>query len=181
MIQDLGNGWVAEMEWKDDEYGGGPAGLLIRPVDPESPPTGGISSSVVRGINFRAASAKLHSDLAARPKGIVTDVEERGRADRISRIREASAGGITPTYLALLSSEYVRRADRGQAKLVEQLAEELGKPLQTVRGHLWQARKQGLLLGSAGKKGGTLSAEAMTILRQLPPNNRSLVDLDPPG
>ncbi|NKS29581.1 hypothetical protein GS534_02995 [Rhodococcus hoagii] len=181
VIQDLGNGWVAELEWREGEFGGGPAGLLIRPADPEAPPKGGLSSSVVRGVNFRAASAELRNDLAARPKGLLADIEEKGRSARIARLRDASVEGLTTTYLALLASEYVQRVERGLPKPVERLAEDLGKPLQTVRGHLWQARKQGLLLGSAGKKGGVLSVEAMTILQQLPPHDRSLIHPDRPG
>lgn len=42
-----------------------------------------------------------------------------------------------------------------------------GLSTSTVRGHLWQARKRGLLGGSPGKKGGALSKEAEEILGRI--------------
>jgi DNA-binding IscR family transcriptional regulator len=72
-------------------------------------------------------------------------------------------------------------SNNGQTKPVERLAEDLGKPLQTIRGHLWQARKRGFLKGSPGRKGGDLSIEAMTILQQMPKQPPSLIDADPPA
>lgn len=165
MFQNVGE-WVVEMEWRDGDYQGGPAGLYIRPTDPESPPPGGISSTVLRGINFREAAAELHADLAKRPRGILDEVE-KARARHAQQLRDELAKGVSVEYLAKLSSEYVWRVNRGQPKPVERIAQDLGKSLQTVRGHLWQARKQGLLTGSAGRKGGDLTTKAMTLLQQM--------------
>ena len=79
----------------------------------------------------------------------------------IELVREALAEGITDHYLALLSIEYVGRVNAGQLKPVDRIAQELGKSLGTVKGHLWQARKRDLLIGgSAGRKGGEISEKA---------------------
>ena len=70
-------------------------------------------------------------------------------------------GGITDAYLVLLAMEYISAVDRGEPKPVDRIAGELGKSVGTVKGHLWQARKRGLLKGgSAGRKGGYIPPEA---------------------
>lgn len=185
------DGWIVEMEWRDDLQGG-PAGLLIRPVDPDEVPTGGVSSTVLRSINFREASAKLHDNIARYPDGWKSPTKAAqakldNERDRIAQVRDALASGITPEYIALLSVEYVTRVERGDTKPVEQIADDLGKGLQTVRGHLWRARREGYLTGSAGRKGGTLTEQSKAIVRKLPKPPKhtaeptSLVDVDPPG
>ncbi|OBA84677.1 hypothetical protein A5642_25855 [Mycolicibacterium mucogenicum] len=113
--------------------------------------------------------------------------QEAREAQSIERLRNQLANGITVEYLAMLASTYVRRVKGGQPKPVDQIAADLGKPLQTIRGHLWQARKQDLLTGSPGRKGGDLTAEAMRILQQMPkpPKSKqppkSLIRDDPPA
>lgn len=182
MFQDLGDDWVAEMTWREGDYQGGPAGIWIHLKDPDQPPQGGLSSTVLRGIDFRAAKAELHKQLESHPhgwRGSPAKQQERA-AERLERLRYQLSKGITPEYLALLSSNYVLRVKDGQPKPVERLADELDKPLQTIRGHLWQARKQGLLTGSAGRKGGDLTPEAMAIIQNMPKQSTSLIDADPP-
>jgi hypothetical protein len=57
--------------------------------------------------------------------------------------------------------EYVRRVNAGQQKPVDHLAEEFGRSLGTVKGHLGRHGTRGLLEGgSAGRKGGQISDEA---------------------
>ncbi|WP_071289830.1 sigma-70 family RNA polymerase sigma factor [Mycolicibacterium llatzerense] len=188
VFQNIGDDWTVEMQWKAGDYEGGPAAIWIHPVDPDNPPSGGLSSTVLRSINFRAAKDKLVSDLAAESRGSRTRAAKQAEREEqaVEQLRHQLAKGITPEYLALLSSNYVRRVTSGQPKPVEQIAADLGKPLQTVRGHLWQARKQGLLTGSAGRKGGDLTVEAMTILQRMsasekPKKRPSLIHDDPPA
>ncbi len=88
----------------------------------------------------------------------------------MNRVRAELAHGVTDEYLALLSSAYVSATKRIDSNPNEYLAEHLGKSVQTIRGHLWKARKQGLLTGSAGRKGGALTPEATAILERLVPN-----------
>jgi hypothetical protein len=82
-------------------------------------------------------------------------------------------GGVTPQYLALLASQYVRAAERGQANINDYLADLVGRPVGTVRGHLIRARRDGLLTGSHGKKGGQLSDDAKALVE---PFARSWLD-----
>jgi hypothetical protein len=187
-FQEIG-GWTVEMTWREGDYQGGPAGMWIRPTDTDSPPQGGLSSTVLRQIDFRKAKDNLVKDLEARPHGWRgTPDQQRARdAERVERIRYQLAKGISPEYLALLASNYILRVNSGQPKPVESLADDLGKPLQTIRGHLWRARKDGLLSGSAGRKGGDLTVKAMTILQQMPKpapqpqQAMSLIYDDPPA
>jgi hypothetical protein len=46
-----------------------------------------------------------------------------------------AAGGVGDDYLALLADEYVRAVNRGQPKVIDYLAELIGKLVSTVRGH----------------------------------------------
>ncbi|QSE88917.1 hypothetical protein JWS13_10015 [Rhodococcus pseudokoreensis] len=166
---DLGPDWIVRMAWPEEgDIQGGPIELLVTPSDPQAYPAGGISSTVLRSVDFRAATAQLRRQLASADRWRRrSDEYETGR---IERIRDALAKGITPEYLALLSSAYVSRVNSGQAKPVERLAEDIGKSLQTIRGHLWRARKDGLLTGSAGRKGGQLTPQASAILSRIVPN-----------
>ncbi len=167
---DLSPGWVVEMEWPEGETQGGPATLVVRPTDPESYPAGGLSSSVLRRINFRDASAQRRKQLAVGERRQKS--RDKYEAKRLDRIRDELAKGISPEYLALLSSLYVSRVNRGQPKPVEAIAHDLGKGVQTIRGHLWQARTQHhLLKGSAGRKGGELTPVAIKILERIVPRD----------
>lgn len=164
---DLGP-WVVTMEWPADETQGGPAVLVVRPADPESYPPGGLSSTVLRSINFREASARLRKQLAADQRW--DESQERYDAERLELVRDALAKGISTEYLALLSSLYVLRVVRGQAKPVDAIAAELGKSAVTIQGHLWRARKEGLLDGPRGRKGGHLSKDALAIVERIAPS-----------
>lgn len=167
----LGDDWVAEMEWPEGHTQGGPGTLVVRPANPESYPPGGLSSTVLRGINFREATAQLRKQLT------VGEHRQKSRnkreAQHLDHIRNELTKGISTEYLALLSSLYISRVNRGEPKPVEAIANDLGKGVQTIRGHLWQARTQHhLLKGSAGRKGGELTHEAIAILERIVPSPR---------
>lgn len=170
---DLGNDWEVEMTWPEGTTQGGPSTLVVRPADPGACPAGGLSSTVLRGIKFREAEAQLRKQLAIGERR--RDSRDKYEAKRLERIREELAKGISPEYLALLSSLYVSRVNGGQPKPVEAIADELGKGVQTIRGHLWQARTQHhLLKGTTGRKGGELTPEAVKILERIVPGANDL-------
>jgi hypothetical protein len=161
-MQQVGDEWVVTMEWPDGTENGGPARLVIEPID--KMPVGGLSSTVLRQIDFRDAAERLRDQ--------VNSNRSRGEDSEAMRLFESgqlqsalSKGAATDEYLALLSQDYLRRVNAGQEKPVDRIAAELGRSLATVKGHLWQARKRGLLQGgSAGRKGGELSPEAEQLL-----------------
>lgn len=154
VVIELGEQWVVEMTWPDGVTDGGPSALTLRPADPENPPEDGISPMLLREISFSEARARLRSQGAPVP-----DVSD-------ALLRRFLAAGVSPTYLALLASRYVRVTNEGQAHPQEVLAEVIRKTPSTVKGHLWQARKAGLLAGSAGRAGGTLTAEARRLIQE---------------
>lgn len=170
VVQDLGPGWewVVEMEWPEGVTSGGPAALVIRPSDPDSYPAGGISSTLLREIDFREAAERLRRQVTAAERWD----KARGRyeQDRSERLREAVSHGITDEYLALLSSAYVSAVNHGQPRPLEHLAEQAGKSLAAIKNHLWQATRRSLLERSAGRPGGRLTEKASGILERIVPN-----------
>ncbi len=157
VVEKVGD-WVVTMEWPDGTANGGPSRMVIEPID--KMPVGGLSSTVLRQINFRDALGSLPAAInsAANPQAELAAMREFERDALQSAF---SKGATTDDYLALLSSVYLNRVSAGQEKPVDRIAEELGRSLATVKGHLWQARRRGLLVGgSAGRKGGELSDEA---------------------
>lgn len=159
-MQQVGDDWVVVMEWPDGVTDGGPSRLVIEPID--KMPVGGLSSTVLRQIDFRGAIDMFRTGIAAS--------ESRGTHHRAmqeferDQLRSALAEGVTDQYLALLAWHYVQAAERGQANINDYLAEMVGKPVGTVRGHLIRARRDGLLSGTHGRKGGELSSEASDLV-----------------
>lgn len=156
-FQKVGDDWIAIMKWPDDVTDGGPAQLIIKPIG--KMPVGGLSSTVLRQIDFRSA-IEMHRDQAAESARHNRVDPEAMRAFERKQLRSALSEGVTKTYLAMLAFEYARAVDRGQSNINDYLSELVGKPVGTVRGHVIRARKEGLLTGSHGKKGGSLSPEA---------------------
>lgn len=155
-MQAIGDDWLVVMEWPEGVEDGGPSRLAVEPVG--KMPVGGLSSTVLRQINFRGAIDDFRSQIGS-------DTRRDNQRDAMvaferDQLRSAMSGGVTPGYLALLAWHYVRAAERGQPNINDYLAELVGKPVGTVRGHLIRARRDGLLSGSHGRKGGELSPEA---------------------
>lgn len=173
-------GWTIEMYWKEDEIQGGPLKLVVRPTDEKDVPTGGISSTVLREIDFRSGAAKAREQVAA--EDLAYEQQRPGVAMPLLK-QILDTGGITDVYLVLLAAEYIGRVVRGEAKPVDHIAEELGKSLGTVKNHLWQARNRGLLRGgSPGRKGGFVPPEAAQIaIDWLDEMNNALGDPDHGG
>jgi hypothetical protein len=167
VMQDLGD-WYVVMEWPNGVEDGGPGRLVIQPVA-GTYPVGGLSSTVLRQIDFGKAIEDFRGQIAASQRRS-REYEKYARL-RVDQLRAALADGVTDEYLSRLSSEYVRAVTRGQAKVNDYLAELVGKPTSTVRGHLWQARKQGFLTGSPGRKGGELGPKANAVLERIAPDD----------
>lgn len=161
---DLGPGmeWVCEMEWPEGVTQGGPAVLVIRPSDPENYPAGGISSTVLREIDFRDAAKRLRRQLAMSDRR--GTARERYEQDLSERLRALLSEGVSEKYLANLSSAYVSLTNRGQAKPLERLAEMTGKSAAAIKNHLWQATRKGFLERSAGRAGGKLTEKSIELL-----------------
>lgn len=172
VMKPVGDEWVAVMEWPDGVEDGGPARLVIEPID--KMPVGGLSSTVLRKIDFREAIEEFREQVAASDRR-AHDYEALRKFER-DQLLSALAEGVTDRYLALLSWHYARAAERGQANINDYLAELVGKPVGTVRGHLIRARHDGLLSGSHGRKGGELSAAAERLIE--PFANEWLKELD---
>ncbi|TGB41447.1 hypothetical protein [Mycolicibacterium peregrinum] len=163
VMQSLGEDWVVVMEWPEGVDNGGPCRLEIKPVG--GCPVGGLSSTVLRQIDFRGAVANMREQLgAAAQRNAEHEAVEKWRTDRL---KTALTSGVTDDYLVLLSDAYLSIVNRGGINPNDYLAKMAGKSTSTVRGHLWQARKRGFLTGSPGRKGGQLTTEAATILERL--------------
>ncbi|OKH76246.1 hypothetical protein EB73_03190 [Mycobacterium sp. SWH-M3] len=154
--------WLAEMRWPEGETQGGPAVLLIRPSDPDNYPAGGLSQTVLREVDFKHALERLRSRLSN------SKWWDRARARSQERVTallvDHAQGGITPEYLALLSRVYVGAVSQGQDKPLDYLAEVTGKSTASIKNHLWQATRKGLLERSPGRAGGRITDKARTVL-----------------
>lgn len=166
-MQPVGDDWHVVMEWPEGVEDGGPGRLTIQPVG--DLPVGGLSSTVLRQIDFRKAIDALRQQIADDQQRDEWRLAEMAAvADwHAKRLRTVLSGGVTDDYLALLASEYVRAVHRGQARVNDYLAEMAGVPVSTVRGHLGRARKRGFLTGDPGRKGGDLEPEAVEIMERI--------------
>ncbi|MER5729362.1 hypothetical protein ABT084_13660 [Streptomyces sp. NPDC002138] len=153
--------WAVLMTWDAGaDPASGPSSIVISP-DPDAEPEdtqGGLASTVLRSIDFQEAQAAFR---AVRPKGTEHDVgaEEEARALRWLFDSE----GISDGYLAFLAEAYVRTVSIGVKNVAGHLAELIGKRPETLRAHLKEARKRGLLTTIPGKAGGRLTDEACEI------------------
>jgi hypothetical protein len=161
--QEIG-GWTVEMYWREYEIQGGPLKVVVRPTDEKNVPLGGISSTVLREIDFRTGAAKAREQVAAEDLDYAQTAKKPLQVAMPVLKGILDTDGLTDVYLVLLAGEYVARWVRGEAKPVDRIADGLGKSLGTVKNHLWQARKRGLLKGgSAGRKGGFVPHDAEQI------------------
>ncbi len=154
--------WSVLMEWPEGAESGGPVRLVIEPVDPDNPPPGGLSSTVLRDVDFQKAAAKL--------AGFFEMARDQNRSQDEStggRLRELLAVGVTTNYLVRLCEEYIELVKRGRAHPSEYLAELIGKNPSTIKGHLWKAKKVGLFAGGHGRVGGKLTPEGVRVAHRL--------------
>lgn len=160
--QEIG-GWTVDLYWVSDDIQGGPTKVVVRPTDEKHAPLGGVSSTILRQINFRAGATKAREKVAAEDVSYEQEAEgEKPPQVAMPLLRSMlDTSGVTDVYLVMLATEYLARVARGEEKPVDHIAEELGRSLGTVKNHLWRARKDGFLKGgSAGRKGGYVPPEA---------------------
>lgn len=163
--QEIG-GWTVDMYWVEDDIQGGPTKVIVRPTDETRVPLGGVSSTILRQINFRAGATKAREKVAEEDLAYEQQAEDEKPPQVAMPLLKAllDTGGVTDVYLVLLATEYLARVVRGEEKPVDHIADELGRSLGTVKNHLWRARKDGFLKGgSAGRKGGYVPPEAAQI------------------
>lgn len=150
--------WVVWMEWPKDADQGGPVRLTIEPAEDAEPfqVAGGISSTVLREVNFREAADQWRRETPG------TVLEEHFGAT----LRELVAEGVTDKYLAYLSSVYVGMVRAGESRITVKLAEATGKKPDTIKAHLKAARKHEFLTVIPGKAGGQLTEKAERNIRR---------------
>jgi len=170
--------WYVTMEWPPGVTSGGPMTLTIQPANPEAYPPGGISSTLLREIDFRAAVATLRRQVASVEHSERTYEEiQRRWAERLERIVSST---ITDRYLAVLARTYVGAVNQGQDKPLQYLAGVTGKSVSAVKNHLWQATRRGLLERDPGRAGGRITEKAAETLREFVPSKamsgKELVD-----
>jgi len=154
--------WVAEMQWPEGVTQGGPAVLVIYPSDPDTCPPGGLSQTVLRGVDFKRALERLRGYLANSKRW---ERERQEGDEKVTALLVDHVGGsITPEYLALLSRVYVSAVNRGQAKPLDYLAQVTGSSPAAIKNHLWKATRDGLLERSPGRAGGRVTPRAGSIL-----------------
>ncbi|AEM91696.1 HTH DNA binding protein [Mycobacterium phage Aeneas] len=152
--KDVYGGWTIEMVWGDDLQGG-PVTLTVRPTDPDNPPRGGISQTVLREINFTEAASSVRT---------VSSLYE-GWEETLRSLSESRR--LTDDYLTVLSAVYSDFTSKGGKKPLEHLQEITGKSNAAVKSHLWQATRRGLLARSPGRRSGSLTAKGEGILFEL--------------
>lgn len=146
------------MTWYEGDDNG-PGQLVVSPTDPGQRPAGGLSQTVLRGINFNDAV-----------KTIRKADEFAGKLPKInwdtigSELADMSANGITDEYLAWLSLVYSASA-RSTPKPVQYLGELTGKSPATIKSHLFQATRKNFLERSPGRPGGRVTLEAVGFLK----------------
>ncbi|WP_055557627.1 hypothetical protein [Streptomyces sp. NBRC 110028] len=160
ITQDVGP-WHVLMRWAADaDPASGPTRVLITPRPDVEPAAtqGGVSSTVLRQVDFKKAGDQFRATRSADPEQQVTQDAE---AEALRWL--LGSEGISDAYLAFLAESYVRAVSRAVPNVTAYLAELTQKRPETLRGHLKEARKRDLLTTVPGKAGGQLTAKAREI------------------
>ncbi|MFE2972041.1 hypothetical protein ACFXKC_52495 [Streptomyces sp. NPDC059340] len=138
----------------------GPTRVLITPHPDADPATtqGGVSSTVLRQVDFKKAGDQFR---AARPAVPEQQVTQEAEGDVLRWL--LGSEGISDAYLAFLAEAYVRAVSRGVPNITAHLAELTHKRPETIRSHLKKARKRDLLTTVPGRAGGQLTTRAREI------------------
>ncbi|MGI5139578.1 hypothetical protein [Streptomyces sp. CA-106110] len=163
--QELG-AWVVEMVWPADAVSGGPREMRIVPSEEatDAEVARGVSTTVLRNIDLSWATTQATSLNPNLPE------KDRILAHRrsVSKLYEWRDEGLSERYLAALAMEYVVLSENGIRGPLGEIAELLDKPRNTLKTHLAQARRKGLLETTPGKPGGTVTEKALEIVRRNP-------------
>ena len=152
--------WVVTFWWPIDARSGGPRAISLEPAPDADPQeiARGISSTVLRQINIADAIKQFESVV-----GPTLALKEKLKESAIifdSLLRN----GISDEYLAALSAQYVKSADMGSRAPIQDLMMWTGKNQATLKGHLREARKRGLLTKVEGKAGGRMTEKAIRLM-----------------
>ena len=142
----------------------------------ESEILGGLSSTVLRQIDFAGARSEWSDELVANPPGPVHPkpdwlVTPWGKGEinelRSEQLRDALArDGVSDGYLALLAEAYEALVRSGERSVAVKLSEMTGRSPDTVKQHLHKVRKAGMLTSIPGKAGGRLTPKAVRAIRE---------------
>lgn len=155
--------WQVALAWPDNADQGGPVSIMIKayPDASDDDLIGGLSSTVLRHIDFRAGREKW---LEAKTKYLdQPDGVERVRAEQLRRILDRD--GVTETYLAFLANAYVNLTRSGERAVSGKLADMTGRSPDTMKQHLHRVRKLGMLTAISGRAGGELTPKAVATIR----------------
>lgn len=156
--------WQVSVRWAPEAEQGGPWVLMIRPHPDatEDEIAGGLSSTVLRQVDFQGAATKWRT----RHQRIRKPAADKQRQDKLSKdLRLAMQRGINVQYLARLSEIYVDLVRRGEPRVTETLASMIDRKPETVKAHLKDARRRKLLSTVPGRAGGRLTELAIEALR----------------
>ena len=161
--------WAVTLWWPSDAVSGGPRAIYVEQAeDGDSQEIArGISSTTLRQIDIAEASEGVF-DVLAKIQSFKSDLgDSREIYERLSQ------GGITDLYLAVLAAQYVKIVDLGKRAPIKDLSMWSGKNEGTLKGHLREARKRGILTKVDGKAGGQLTEKAESLLEELKNGNSS--------
>ncbi|MFX1783461.1 Rrf2 family transcriptional regulator [Prescottella equi] len=176
VVQRIGP-WQVELGWPDDSFQVGPVSITITaaPDATDDQLLGGLSSTVLRQIDFPAARSDWQVqrvvtpkpiDSAKSPKWLSPWTKEEVMNSRAEGLQEALArDGVADGYLALLAEAYVALVGLGERSVAAKLAEMTGRSRDTARQHLHRARKAGMLTSIPGRAGGELTAKAVKAIQ----------------
>ncbi|OLT82490.1 hypothetical protein [Mycobacteroides chelonae] len=162
VYQELGP-WQVAFFWPDDDDQGGPTTVTIKPTDDATDEEliGGLSSTWLRQIDFRAAREKW---LDAKKFFDTPDEMHNLRTEQLQRV--LGREGVSDGYLANLADAYVHLVRSGERSVAVKLADMTGRSSDTIKQHLHRARKAGMLTTVPGKAGGQLTQKALDAIRE---------------
>lgn len=159
--------WQVHMEWPRATDQGGPRWITVRPRPDASEDelAGGISSTILRQVDFtaagtawRQAAARLDPDRAE-----LIDLANRSIVLSQALRAEFERNGMSDEYMALLAVAYGEVVSAGERSVNANLAALVGRRPETVRGHVKAARARGFLSSVKARAGGHASDEAREI------------------
>lgn len=158
--------WVVKTSWPSSEDQLGPVQIELSP-SPEATEGDllvGLSSTVLRKIDFRQARDEWRQIQDETRQKKLMPMQETWRTERLRQLLEVD--GVREPYLAQLAETYIGMVMFGDTAVSDTLAEMTGRSRDTVRQHLHRARKAGMLTSVAGKAGGEITDKAVEVLLQ---------------
>lgn len=168
VMQEIGP-WQVHIEWPPNADQGGPWYLTVRPNPQASPEelTGGLSTTVLRQVNFQAAANEWRKFAGVTDRHATVFREFQEHINNLDHaLKDRIDKGVNESYLAWLSLAYVYLVNAGEDSVTRNLAELVGRQPETIRAHLKMARAAKLLTTVKGKAGGHLTEKSEAIIRQ---------------